>query len=236
MDTHIMDRLSEHLDGDLSAEDSAAVEAHLLMCSECAKARDEILSVREAGRALPDWGPGSDLWPGILEQVEGARVGNPSGSGVIDLRVRMAERPVARRVGRQIRFTIPQLIAASVALIFLSGAGALSLRPSGSAVSAGSNLESPFAQLVSDGGGAEGIQDEVAALQELLEANRGELEENTVRILEKNLEIIDRAIDESRRALAQDPSSVFLQGHLADALERKAGYLREAARVIEAAA
>lgn len=241
MDSHVIERLSDHLDGDLSVEDAAAIEAHLQGCVECARVCDELRSVREAGASLPEWGPDRDLWPGILARVGAsaattAHDDNTAHDGtVIDLRDRLATRPEEGLLRRHVRLTIPQLVAASVALMFLSGAGALAFQPAGPVATVAPGALSPVAQLVSNGGEIAGFDEQVAALEAMLEEHREQLAENTVRILEKNLEIIDRAIDDSRRALERDPSSVFLQGHLAEALERKVGYLREAAQVVQAA-
>ncbi len=241
MDSHVIERLSDHLDGDLSAEDTAAIEAHLQGCVECARVRDELKSVREAGATLPDWGPDRDLWPGILARMSAsapdtAHDDNTAHAGtVIDLRDRLATRSQEGLLRRHVRLTIPQLVAASVALMFLSGAGALAFQPAGPGATLAPGVQSPVARLVSDGGEIAGFDEQVAAFEEVLEEHREQLAENTVRILEKNLEIIDRAIDDSRRALVRDPSSVFLQGHLAEELERKVGYLREAAQVVQAA-
>lgn len=235
MDSHVIERLSDHLDGDLSAEDAAGIEAHLQGCVECARVRDELQSVREAGATLPDWGPDRDLWPGILARMSASAADTAHDGTVIDLRDRLETRPEEGLLRRHVRLTIPQLVAASVALMFLSGAGALAFQPAGPGATLAPGVQSPVAQLVSDGGEIAGFDEQVAALEEVLEEHRGQLAENTVRILEKNLEIIDRAIDDSRRALERDPSSVFLQGHLAEALERKVGYLRDAAQVVQAA-
>lgn len=240
MDSHVIERLSDHLDGDLSAEDAATIEAHLQGCVECARVCDELKSVREAGASLPEWGPDRDLWPGILARVgasadDTAQDDTAHDGTVIDLRDRLATRPEEGLLRRHVRLTIPQLVAASVALMFLSGAGALAFQPAGPVATVAPGALSPVAQLVSNGGEIAGFDEQVAAFEAMLEEHREQLAENTVRILEKNLEIIDRAIDDSRRALERDPSSVFLQGHLAEALERKVGYLREAAQVVQAA-
>jgi hypothetical protein len=49
-----------------------------------------------------------------------------------------------------------------------------------------------------------------------------------VRVLEENLTVIDRAIEQSRQALERDPNSTFLTDHLNDALGRKVELLRTA--------
>ena len=53
------------------------------------------------------------------------------------------------------------------------------------------------------------------------------------RVLERNLAVIEQAIEDSRLALEQDPGNEFLAAHLERVYERKVEYLREAARVAE---
>jgi anti-sigma factor RsiW len=69
----------------------------------------------------------------------------------------------------------------------------------------------------------------VAELQRTLEQHRTELDSSTVRIVEQNLAVIDRAILQARRALAADPSSPYLHQHLALQLKLKLDLLRRTA-------
>jgi hypothetical protein len=71
----------------------------------------------------------------------------------------------------------------------------------------------------------------LARLEELVEEHRSELEPNTIRILEKNLAIIDRAIEESAAALLADPSDQYLREHLSRSVQRKVDYLRVASEI-----
>jgi len=77
------------------------------------------------------------------------------------------------------------------------------------------------------------LADEVAVLERTLAEARAVLDPNTIRILERNLAVIESAIDDSRRALAIDPENAFLANHLERVYERKLEYLREAVRVTE---
>jgi tetratricopeptide (TPR) repeat protein len=72
----------------------------------------------------------------------------------------------------------------------------------------------------------------IADLEQALEAGRAQLDPGTVKILEANLGAIDKAIDESRRALASDPANVYLNNHLADARQRKLALLRRATALV----
>jgi len=74
----------------------------------------------------------------------------------------------------------------------------------------------------------------VAELQKALDQGRGRLDSNTVRVIEKNLDIIDAAIGEARRALAADPANQYLNVHLADTMRRKLELLRQASALVNA--
>jgi hypothetical protein len=70
---------------------------------------------------------------------------------------------------------------------------------------------------------------EIAQLDSAVRVRRGELDTTTVKIIEKNLLVIDKAIAESRAALAKDPHSRFLNEQLTRVLDQKVGLLRTAA-------
>jgi hypothetical protein len=73
----------------------------------------------------------------------------------------------------------------------------------------------------------------VADLQQTLEAGRGRLDPETIRVLETNLEAIDRAIAQCREALEADPSSVYLNTYLAETRRRKLELLRRATALVD---
>jgi predicted O-linked N-acetylglucosamine transferase (SPINDLY family) len=68
----------------------------------------------------------------------------------------------------------------------------------------------------------------VGQLRAALNDNRSQLDSSTVRVLEKNLAIIDSAVAEARHALAQDPNNSYLNHHLAETMRRKVELLRRA--------
>ena len=77
-------------------------------------------------------------------------------------------------------------------------------------------------------GASEALSAELEALEELLAGASVALDPETVRVLQKNLGVIERAIEDSRRALAQDPANEFLGAHLEREYQRKLSYLKEA--------
>jgi anti-sigma factor RsiW len=70
---------------------------------------------------------------------------------------------------------------------------------------------------------------EIDMLQTIVSQRRTQLDSSTVAVIEKNLKIIDRAIEQSRAALAKDPASRMLDQQLTHALDKKVELLRTAA-------
>jgi hypothetical protein len=70
---------------------------------------------------------------------------------------------------------------------------------------------------------------EIEMLQTIVSQRKTGLDSSTVAIIEKNLRIIDAAIQQSRAALARDPASRLLGQQLTHALDKKVELLRTAA-------
>jgi tetratricopeptide (TPR) repeat protein len=236
MTTHdqVIDRLSEYLDDQearaennndalrdelLTAEERSAIESHLAECGECRTALAELRAVARLARNLPDAPPVSNLWPGITARLD------PSPSVV----------PFRRTLTRQFSFTVPQLAAAALALMVLSGGMVwvarsgdprASLPPVVATVEAPTGDRDPSIETVNF---ADAQYDQaVADLEKALEAGRTRLDPETVRIIEDNLASIDLAIDQARKALRSDPANVDLNTYFAASRNRKLALLRRA--------
>jgi hypothetical protein len=171
--------------------------------------------------------PGRDLWPGIAE-----RIGATTRSRSLDLASR-------RRGPRRWSFSIPQLAAASVALMTLSGGAAWLLRGAGPAAvpvpvaSAPAPTSPTITQATSGRGTAKGSYDQaIADLERVLAGGRGQLDSTTIRVIEQNLAAIDRAIAQAQNALDADPANLYLNTHLAETMRRKLDLLRQAAALV----
>jgi len=70
---------------------------------------------------------------------------------------------------------------------------------------------------------------EISLLDSVVHTRRESLDPKTVAIIEKNLKIIDKAITESRAALAKDPKSPLLSNQLDNVLGSKVELLRTVA-------
>ena len=221
---HWTDRLSEYLDGELGEAARLELESHLAGCDECSSTLAELRGLVAAAAALPELPPERDLWGGIEARL------TPRGM-VLPFRPRLEPRG-----RRRIAFTVPQLIAAGIAVVALSAGGvyaALELGPA-AAPSTSSELASvdapaegslpaPVARFTST------YEHAIEELQTEFDARRDQLSPSTVDVVERNLALIDAAIAEARAALAEDPSSGFLSTHLSNVMRRKVDLLRRAA-------
>ena len=215
-------RLSDYLDGELSDAERGALERHLDACPGCAAALAELARIVERARTLPARRPTTDLWRGIA-----ARIAEPT----------PAAHPGVGGRARRWTFSLPQLAAAGLAIAVASGGG-VGLWLAGSTAPASAHLAGPAQPVVSApveltaGLGDAKYDAAVADLERVLAAGRGTLDTSTVRIIEQNLALIDRAIADARRALAADPGNAYLNAHLARTMRRKIDLLREAATIV----
>jgi hypothetical protein len=202
------DRLSEYLDDELEPRDRAALETHLAGCVECRTDLADLRAVVARAQSLTDTAPATNLWPGVEARLEGAPVRKPT------------------LATRRFAFTLPQLIAASLALMVASGGMVWLARMGGPSTDFPTVLGDTRLRPANFGDAA--YDEAVADLKSTLDAGRGQLDSQTIRVLEANLEAIDRAIAQCREALLADPSSVYLNTYLAETRRRKLELLRRA--------
>jgi len=217
--------LSEFLDGGLPPSEREEVEAHLQECADCNALLGDLSAVRLRARSLPLRQPSRDLWPEIA-----AAIGEKGETPVV-IRLHPEMEPVRQEPARRgFRLSYLQAAAAGLVLALFSGAmGAVLTRGVGPEVAGDVLGPPPWVQAVSLASpGLESTAQEVVRLEDVLARHRDELDPETVLILEKNLEVIDHAIQESLEALDSDPGNAFLETHLARSVEAKATYLREA--------
>ena len=163
---------------------------------------------------LADSEPATDLWPDIRARLTPGR------------------RP-GEALRRRVSFSIPQLLAASIALVLLSAGGVwVGLRSTAPRVAAIPSMASPPPEYqnasVWTGRARTTTDAAVSELEEALARNQGQLDTATVRVLRQNLAVIDRAIAQAQRALKRDPGSSYLNLHLANTMRQKIELLRRA--------
>jgi hypothetical protein len=212
------DRLSDYIDGELTAAEAEALEAHLLECADCGRTVHELRAVVARAGQVIDRPPANDLWPGIAVRIAETEQG--------------VEAPAKRRVS----FSIPQLAAASVALMLMS-AGTMYLMLNERQQPVAQVIEQPANQGAVTSVGARtaaNYNDAIDELETALENGRTQLDSSTVRVLETNLRAIDIAIADARLALSRDPDNQYLNRYLDQTIQRKVQLLRRATGILRA--
>ena len=223
------DRLSLYMDGELEPAEAKACEAHLGQCAECAATLSELRQVVERARALESEPPPAEVWAQVAERIRTSpQETAPAAPEPAPEPVRVL-RPSFR--GR-VSFSVPQLIAAGIAVAVLSGGVAwVTLWKSEQAaplqVTAGNRAPIPAIDREADEYDAA-----IVSLEQSLAAGRGRLDTSTVRILEQNLVTIRSATEQARRALAADPANPYLRSYMDQTMRRRLDLLRKATNVV----
>jgi hypothetical protein len=215
------ERLSERLDGSLTEEERGLMDAHLVTCADCRVVLGELEQVVTRARALPEIAPEVDLWAGIAARVAGfAREADE-----------VETRRTRKSIVRGLTLSWPQLVAAGLTLMVLSGGAAWfmsrSARGGANVVAGGHGTPATNASLppahVDPAYAAE-----VASLEKELAEGRNTLDPETVKTIEANLKIIDLATMQARQALAADPGNPYLKEYLSKSMRRKVELLKQA--------
>lgn len=238
MKGHIDDGvLQDFHEGLLDEEATEEIRAHLDACPECREGLAGLTGLLEGLAGLPvEAGPPRDLWPQIAWRMEGARSGEQApedaeGKAVPPER----DHPGSGRGRRRVSLPAWQLLAASIALMVISGGSVWAIL-SGRFDAGPAPVPGPVspAQLVGWEEAYGGYDEAVADLEAVLEQGREVLDPETVRVLEENLQTIDQAIQDAEDALVQDPASPILQRFLVENLRKKVDLLRRAAGAVYA--
>jgi hypothetical protein len=248
------ERLAEWMEDELDAGARVTLEQHIAGCVRCAGVVRDLEGIRRDAAALPLLVPSRDLWPEIeariqapvisLDQVRtsaprrsrtvwwmGAAaaalvavtagvthyLGSDRGDSIGPI---VATQPSAGARGSDsvLPDTQPEPTAVPDATL-ASGNETSNTQRATRAVNTGATPAAPASEYDRD----------VARLRAILQERRSELDSSTVTVLERNLELIDRAIAESRAALERDPGSEFLADQLARVMTKKVAILRTAA-------
>jgi anti-sigma factor RsiW len=226
------DHLEEHLLHDVADEaiadaDRPAIEAHLAACPACTQ---EVALLRTLHAGLADL-PRDIPPPAHVRAAVQAAIAVPGAATLA------TQRAVRRQSAAHTRPHV--LAAAAVVLIAASSAvTALVLRrpPAAPPLPASDPAAIRHSPVRPEGPTPvvlvhdleRSYQSEITQLQRVLADAQAVLAPETRRILEQNLEIIDRALLEAREALAADPSNDVLAELLRAGYERKLDVLRSA--------
>lgn len=201
--------LHEYADGTLPAASVPVLEGHLEGCAAC---REEVGRLRrylaDVARLPRSIEPGRDLWTDIQSNLVVRRKRDPT-------------HPWTRRVA---------LLAAAVVLVVMSSViTRMVVQPRAPTPAMG--LDRGPEMLVRFQQTEREYARAIAELEEVLEVARSRLAPETVVLIERNLAVIDAAIDEARMTIARDSAGVEVLVMLTQRYEDKLELLRRVTRL-----
>lgn len=243
MTPHVDDGpLQDFREGLLPPEVEEEVRRHLAACSRCRGELEALAKLMDDMADLPrEVQPARDLWPQIAWRIgrEEAKVGDEASlDDPATERAPLPARPgsgVRRGWGWRVDLAAWQLLAASLVVALISGASVWAFLAGRGGITEPAAVPSQWtAQQVGWVEAYGGFDEAVADLEAALEQGRHVLGPETIRVLEENLAIIDKAIQDAREALATDPGSPVVRRILAENLRWKVNLLRHAVSAVYA--
>jgi hypothetical protein len=215
------DDIHELLDGALGTIRRAELEQHLDRCEDCRALRSDLQRIREATDALDRPSPPDRVWLQIAGRLrQEGRVTPPP--------------PVlaspARRHVALLAIAATLLLAVGTSLYLLWPAvGDRSPQTAGAGPAGGNAAPGDVVQSVESEFrlAEQHYQNAIAKLEEAAKSDDDWIDPQTAAMLQKNLQVIDQAISESRAALRSEPQSVPARDSLFDALKRKVLLLQD---------
>jgi anti-sigma factor RsiW len=217
-------RINDLVDDVMAVPERRQADAHIAACAECRESVLRIRALRADLALLPrDIAPPARVLAGVRAQMAAADILTHGAAGRA---ARWYSRPSV-------------LAAAAVVLVALSSAATASwLRltsdPAEAGVAAGADAppltatNGPGTGLVAVHAMEKSYEDAIAEVQRALSEQQSDLSPETLRILQANIDIIDRALGEARAALHADPANGALAEMLRSGYERKLDVLRSA--------
>jgi hypothetical protein len=227
-------QLNDCADNALGAAGFAAAEAHLRVCAACRERLDALRILKAQLASLPrDIAPPAHVLAGVHARIAEAPMTTATPmTAAAGASAQAISAPAGTAAAATWRVRPRLLAAAAVMLIAVSSAiTVLLLRPSpdGSVPAITRDAVAPGAtRLVRSSALEDTYEDAIAELERAFERQQDMLAPDTRRVLEHNLAIIDRALAESRAALAADPANAALADVIRSGYERKLDVLRSA--------
>lgn len=217
------DAIHELVDGTLGPVRRAELQTHLDTCAECRGLVADLQKIRAAAAQLEPVQPRDHVWMQIAARLhrEG-RVTTPA--------------PQQPRSGHlamlALAATLLLAVAGSLYILRFNDAPASTARETAvagtAAAPAGNAPASDAVQSITDDlmVAEQHYQSAIVKLQEVAKSNDGAIDPETAAVLEKNLQVIDQAIAESRTALKTEPQSAPARESLFEALSQKVSLLQ----------
>jgi anti-sigma factor RsiW len=181
-------QLDAYVDGELEPQERLEIERHLDRCAGCRETVEQTRALIADARRLPEIEPPADLFPAVRARIE-----------------RRSGRQASAASGRWLRSVAAILVVGLAGtLAFWLGRGSAESVPGGATPAAGAQPAALVEGAAIDPAVREYVE-AAEALSSAIDARRNRLAPETLEILDKNLAIIDGAIEELQSALEADP-------------------------------
>ena len=222
--------LHELVDGTIGPIRRAELERHLDTCADCRALLADLRVIHDAARSLDPLEPPDGVWLQVAGRLrQEGRVSAPPVAKASAPRRHVALLALAAAlvlaVGASIVLLWPQLRATQTARLAAPAAAPSASQPGNAQPDvAVESVEEEFRLA------EQHYQNAIAKLEQAAKrdqpaANSGTIDPQTAAMLQKNLQVIDQAIAESRAALRAEPQSAPARDSLFDALRRKVALL-----------
>jgi hypothetical protein len=200
-----LDRLNEYLDRELDPRDHRRVEAHLSECAECRRAFEALTEIAHRASELPPVSPPDRIWQAIAATIE-QKAG------------KFGDSQPAWRKG-----LYPALALAATLVLGLSIWAVMRTPepPQPSDPNALANMVTEELKAAESH-----YEKAIGGLEQIIAQNGEVLPQETAAVLNRNLDLIENAIRESRTAIATEPQSAAAQQSLLQALRSKVSLLQ----------
>jgi anti-sigma factor RsiW len=216
--------IAEFVDGALDPARQRELERHVEGCAACRALIADLKSIQAAAFTLDR----RELPPHILPA----------------LKARLREEPLPSSRGTLLAFPRSRAataawMAAAAALLFITTAAVWSLigpanaRHDDQAQTTPADPGDPVASLQAELQAAtKHYENAIQQLEQIAKSDNGALDPQVAAVFQKNMQVINQAIDESRAALQSQPSSTDAQEGLFDAMRSKVALLQQTVELI----
>ena len=216
--------IHDYVDGTLGAAERAEVERHLEGCGDCRALVADLREIHRVAGSLDLREPPVRAW-GRIERAIRLEIEHSAGQ------------PSTVQALLRSKATWTWMAAAAVLVLAVLTSLRYSPRPATTGAPA-----TPAANAQARGDAAhveaelrlaaEHYENAIKGLEQIANAEQGELDARTAATLQKNLSVIDQAISESRAALRAEPTSEPAQQSLIDSFKTKMALLQDTVALI----
>ena len=225
--TQYRDAIQELADGTLGPVRRAELQTHLDLCEDCRALVADLKKIRAAAASLDPVRPPDHVWLRIAAQLrQDGRITTP---------------PVVRRrhLG-MLAIAASLVLAVSGSLYFLRSFDPVAPAPGRDIVqqagAGGNAATSDAVQNITDNlmAAERHYQLAITELEKVTKSDDGSIDPQTAAVLERNLQVIDQAIAESRTALQSEPQNAPARDSLFEALRKKVNLLQDTIALMNA--